>query len=294
MNKIETVAGIEYKRPQIYLLKDTGIGTSEFAARTAYDSFDKAEDESIKALNKAIEHNMEPDTNSFYDIADDASEIFDSKLLSQLAWVHHHHSVIEHASLTFAIKNISRGVLQELVRHRIASYTVRSTRYTMSPVINAFLASMKSGSSRSWFVDKCKTFDMLAVTDEIYQNYEFSAIWDKLMYQLLQITQDEFLKISLTPNQQEDFNSDTDPDTLFDRLQNRKQKRNVGDNFKHIVSDNWSTDLVITINLRSLKNFFQLRDSGSAWFQIRWLAEELANITPRTYLRLIHKKYKDA
>ena len=65
------------------------------------------------------------------------NKIDNSDLLYDLAHTYFHHSVLEHANLTFLIKGTSRGVLQELARHRIASYTVRSTRYTMSSIINA-------------------------------------------------------------------------------------------------------------------------------------------------------------
>jgi len=42
-----------------------------------------------------------------------------------------HHSVIEHAVFTFDVDGISRGCLQEFARHRIASLSVKSTRYTL-------------------------------------------------------------------------------------------------------------------------------------------------------------------
>ena len=48
----------------------------------------------------------------------------------------------------------------------------------------------------------------------------------------------------------------------------------------------------MTINLRSLKNFFTLRDSASAYFQIQWLAQEMKKVTPDKYLDLIVKKPK--
>lgn len=40
-----------------------------------------------------------------------------------------HHSVIEHASFTFAIHGVSRALTHQLVRHRIASYSQQSQRY---------------------------------------------------------------------------------------------------------------------------------------------------------------------
>ena len=40
-----------------------------------------------------------------------------------------HHSVLEHASFTFAIEGVSRVLLAQLTRHRIASFSVQSQRY---------------------------------------------------------------------------------------------------------------------------------------------------------------------
>ena len=42
-----------------------------------------------------------------------------------------HASTIEHLSYNFDIDGVSRALLQELARHRIASYSVKSTRYTL-------------------------------------------------------------------------------------------------------------------------------------------------------------------
>ncbi|MBS3816650.1 MAG: FAD-dependent thymidylate synthase [Candidatus Thermoplasmatota archaeon] len=40
-----------------------------------------------------------------------------------------HHSVIEHASFTFAVRDVSRSLTHQLVRHRLASYSQQSQRY---------------------------------------------------------------------------------------------------------------------------------------------------------------------
>ena len=63
---------------------------------------------------------------------------------------------------------------------------------------------------------------------------------------------------------------------------------------KWLVTDNWKVDLVFTMNLRALSNYLKLRDSGAAYFQIQWLAEEIIKATPQKYLNLISKKYKEA
>ncbi|MCL2485703.1 MAG: FAD-dependent thymidylate synthase [Endomicrobia bacterium] len=40
-----------------------------------------------------------------------------------------HHSVLEHASFSFGIEGVSRALLAQLTRHRIASFSVQSQRY---------------------------------------------------------------------------------------------------------------------------------------------------------------------
>ena len=51
--------------------------------------------------------------------------------INRVANVSKHASTIEHLVYSFDIDGVSRALLQELARHRIASYTVKSTRYTL-------------------------------------------------------------------------------------------------------------------------------------------------------------------
>ena len=51
--------------------------------------------------------------------------------INRVANVSKHASTIEHLVYSFDIDGISRAVLQEICRHRVASYTVKSTRYTL-------------------------------------------------------------------------------------------------------------------------------------------------------------------
>ena len=52
--------------------------------------------------------------------------------INRVANVSKHASTIEHLTYSFDIDGISRACLQEVVRHRIASYTVKSSRYVLS------------------------------------------------------------------------------------------------------------------------------------------------------------------
>lgn len=58
------------------------------------------------------------------------------KTLIQNVIKRQHHSTLEHLSYTFEITGISRLVLAELSRHRIASLSVQSTRYTIQKLRN--------------------------------------------------------------------------------------------------------------------------------------------------------------
>lgn len=276
---MEDVYGIKYSKPEVVLLQDTGIGVSEAAARTCYDSFENSENEVIKN----IENSMPND-----EMCDELNSIEDSNLLDDLAWTYFHHSILEHANLSFLVRGTSRGVLQEHARHRIQAISVRSTRYTMSSIINAFMAS-QTQDSKEFFIDKILGFDMFVTSDVEYNKLEISAIYDKLKYQVSVV--EDFKSIAVAKSSLpflEEFAGESE--SLFKALEAGKKKRNVGDAFKHIVTDNVKVDMVVTFNLRSLKNYFTLRDSGAAYFQIRWLAQEMMRVTPSKYLDLIVKK----
>ena len=275
MPKIKTMYHIRYTLPEVTLLRESGIGVAEIAARTCYDSFANSENEAIRQAESILD-------------VDAINTIEDSDLLSQLAWVHHHHSIIEHSTLSYLVRGTSRGVLQEHARHRVQSISVRSTRYTMSSVINAFVAAIVSGEGEEAFVRRVLPLDLLVVADEAYQRIEIEGMYAKLHYQYT-LSPEDFLQNAVAKSSMPLLENPADADTLYAALEAGKKKRNVGDAFKHIVSDNWKVDMVITFNLRSLKNYFDLRTSGAAWFQIRWLAEAMKAVTPLPYLRLIDK-----
>ena len=273
---MENIYGIEYTRPEVVLVQDTGIGVAESAARTCYDSFENSESEVIQQLQDTL-----PDE----DMCQKLNDIEDSSLLDDLAWTYFHHSILEHANLSYIIRGTSRGVLQEHARHRIQAISVRSTRYTMSSIINAFVASQ---DDKDFFIEKILSFDMFVTSNKEYNTIEISAMYDKLYYQKSVV--EEFYELSVAKSSLgylEEFKGN--PSALFEALEGGKKKRNVGDAFKHIITDNVKVDMVVTFNLRSLKNYFTLRDSGAAYFQIRWLAQEMMRVTPAKYLNLIIK-----
>ena len=276
---MEEIYGIKYTKPEVVLLQDTGIGVAEAAARTCYDSFENSENSVIKSIRNTLPNE---------DMKEELNSIMESDLLDNLAWTYFHHSILEHANLSYLIRGTSRGVLQEHARHRIQAISVRSTRYTMSSIINAFVASI-NGGDKEFFIQKVLSYNMFVTADENYNRLEISAMYDKLLFQSQRV--EDFLSIAVAKSSLEfveEFKGDAQK--LYEALESGKKKRNVGDAFKHIISDNVKVDMVVTFNLRSLKNYLTLRDSGAAYFQIRWLAEAMKAATPKKYLDLIVKE----
>ena len=278
--------GIEYSNPTVILMQETGLGVAEIAARTCYDSFDFSENGSVLQFNKDVDDNKLPEQLQYS--IDRVNEIEHSELLDTLAWTHFHHSILEHANLSYLIKGTSRGVLQEHARHRIQAISVRSTRYTMSSVINAFVVS-RMKNDYGWFEETIKSLDLFVTTCPLYNGFQITDIWNKMSYQYNQMDPLDFVKLSISKSSL-DYVYSTEPIGIkYQLLQDGKKKRNVGDAFKHVVNDNWKVDMVVTMNLRALKNYFNLRDSGAAYFQIRELAKQMKEQTPKKYLDLIVK-----
>jgi len=284
--------GVKYAKPKAYLLNDTGLGVAEFGARTAYSSFDKSENDAVQNLNLALNSEM---FNSEYvrTSIDKLKDIEHSSLLDNLAWTYFHHSVLEHCILQYTIKGMSRGCLQEFSRHRIASPTVQSTRYTMNLVIYAYIASFSNNTQKQdsliWFTEKIKELNVFVVKGYA-EDIEIRNLFEKLDWQRVHLETTTFVKMVISKDA---FTNGVlerkTPELIYDGLLMSKAKRNAGDNLKWIVTDNWAVDVVWTINLRSLKNFLELRDSGAAYFLMREVAIAIKKATPKKYLELIIK-----
>lgn len=83
--------------------------------------------------------------------------------INRVANVSKHASTIEHLSYSFDIDGISRACLQELARHRIASYTVKSSRYTLQELKTSKL----QGDEGEWLYDEISKYCVLTPNDFI-------------------------------------------------------------------------------------------------------------------------------
>ena len=70
-----------------------------------------------------------------FDKSDNGGEK-DKELIDRVGNKFKHSSTLEHLVYSFYIKGISRALLQELSRHRMASLSVKSTRYTLKELKN--------------------------------------------------------------------------------------------------------------------------------------------------------------
>ena len=89
-------------KPKIKLLYHTPLWVCAVAIRTCYDMVDKSDNGGEK----------------------------DKALIYKVGNKNKHSSTLEHLNYTFHIEDVSRALLQELARHRHASLSVKSSRYT--------------------------------------------------------------------------------------------------------------------------------------------------------------------
>jgi len=88
---------------RVTLLHHTPLEVCAHAIRTCWQSFNKSDEGGAK----------------------------DRALIDRVGNKYKHSSTLEHLVYTFYIQGISRALLQELARHRLASLSVKSTRYTL-------------------------------------------------------------------------------------------------------------------------------------------------------------------
>jgi len=94
---------------KITLMHHTPLEVCAHAIRTCWQSFDKSDNGGKK----------------------------DKELIDRVGNKYKHASTLEHLVYTFYIEGVSRALLQELARHRIASLSVKSTRYTLKELKKA-------------------------------------------------------------------------------------------------------------------------------------------------------------
>lgn len=138
-----------------------------------------------------------------------------------------HESVLEHASFTFGVEGVSRVLLAQLTRHRIASFSVQSQRYV----------SYENGFG--YIIPD----SIIALGDDAVKRY------DDQMSTIEQWYKD------------------------WQTLLGKGEKSNEDARF--VLPNACETRLMVTMNVRELRHFFQLRMCNRAQWEIRRMAEEM-------------------
>lgn len=180
----------------------------------------------------------------------DATEIMDSMtqedaqgMCRRLAVIGHD-SPLEHAVFTFAIDGVSRSLLAQITRHRIASYSVQSQRYV-------------------------KMTDFEFVTPpEIEADEATKAVFQGAM--LTAITAYRQIAEHLEERYYTEY-------TAYDKYppkvaRSKAQKRAIED-ARFVLPNAACTKMIVTMNARELLHFFELRTCNRAQWEIRELAE---------------------
>ena len=169
--------------------------------------------------------------------------------INRVVNVSKHASTIEHLYYNFDIDGISRACLQEVARHRIASYTVKSSRYTLKelsleePFMEVLHNEPKHGfMSISTDINRSRASKYLVFTGiDFIDNSSILAL--------------EGLRSCISLG-----------------ISNDKAK--------YCMPEAYKTSLVMTINARSLQNFLSLRSSKHALWEIQLLANAMYEQIP--------------
>jgi thymidylate synthase (FAD) len=99
-----------------------------------------------------------------FDKSDNGGEK-DRELIDRVGNKFKHASTLEHLTYNFYIEGISRALLQELARHRMASLSVKSTRYTLKELKDetTFLTTDKERASKYLVFTEVEIVDNMSI-----------------------------------------------------------------------------------------------------------------------------------
>lgn len=159
-----------------------------------------------------------------------------------------HESPLEHASFTFGIEGVSRALLAQITRHRIASYSVQSQRY------------VRNGSFEYVTPPEIENVpEAIELFKEAMQKDQ--EYYDKLTEILMEKHQKDFLAQGM------------------DEKAARKaaEKKSIED-ARFVLPNACETKMVVTMNARSLINFFHHRCCNRAQWEIREVANQMLRL----------------
>lgn len=159
-----------------------------------------------------------------------------------------HESPIEHISFTFGVEGVSRALLAQITRHRIASFSVQSQRYVEE-----------------------KDFQFVT-PPEIENDTEAIKIFNEQMdssinayNKLADILKDKHYNTFIA-------------DGFDEKTAKSKAQKKAIEDARFVLPNACDTKMIITMNARSLSNFFELRCCKRAQWEIKAVADEMLKL----------------
>ena len=159
-----------------------------------------------------------------------------------------HASPIEHASFTFGIEGVSRTFLAQVTRHRIASFSVQSQRYV-----------------------RLEDFRYV-IPPEIECIPEARAKFIEAM------NLDAAKYLELVKSLEDAHTARLMAEGLDEKKARAKASKQANEDARFVLPNACETKMVMTMNCRSLINFFNLRCCNRAQWEIRAVADEMLRL----------------
>ena len=185
--------------------------------------------------------------SSISELRDNLTEEKASQFVDMLSTIGHE-SPIEHASFTFGIEGVSRALLAQITRHRMASFSVKSQRY------------VREGSFEYVTPPEIENIpEAKAIYDEIMA--EDQAKYDKLT----EILKEKHIKTFLSEG-------------LDEKTATKQAEKKAIEDARFVLPNACETQMIMTMNARSLMNFFKHRCCNRAQWEIRDVANQMLEL----------------
>mgnify|MGYP000874824300 FL=1 len=181
------------------------------------------------------------------DLLDGLDEEKTARFLTMLSDLGHA-SPIEHASFTFGIEGVSRTLLAQITRHRIASFSVQSQRYVR--------------------LDDFR----YVIPPEIEAIPEAKAAFIESM------NEDARRYLDLVQKLEDGHTARLMAEGLPEKQARAKASKQANEDARFVLPNACETKMVMTMNCRSLQNFFNLRCCNRAQWEIRGVADEMLKL----------------
>jgi thymidylate synthase (FAD) len=159
-----------------------------------------------------------------------------------------HESPLEHISFTFGIEGVSRALLAQITRHRIASYSVQSQRYV-------------------------KNFDFEYVMPPEIMDVPEAKKEFLLAMKESQIHYDKITEILKKKHADNLIESGADA-----QIAEKAAEKIAIEDARYVLPNACTTKIICTFNARSLLNFFEHRCCNRAQWEIRDLATKMLKL----------------